>query len=307
MLEDRPYMRENQSRFPWRFGYSASITLMIVLTIAFALQCINDVYIRSPIELDLALGTAALRSGHVWQFLTFQFFHGSLWHLIGNLLGLWFFGQFVENILGKGRFLVAYFGAGIVGGLLQCVLMLLFPFHFAQLVFGASAGVLGMFAIFARLEAGSTIRWNFIIPIRADVLLWITAAISFFFTVVPTHREAGTAHAAHLGGIIAGLAWVKFGWHRDYIRLPWEGLLDRWRKWKPFQRKSQKRELVKTAARRSAWGGAPPEGSAEVPEGEFISRQVDPILDKISAHGIQSLTEAERKILEAARKKMKLR
>jgi hypothetical protein len=42
----------------------------------------------------------------------------------------------------------------------------------------------------------------------------------------------------------------------------------------------------------------------DIPPGEFISREVDPILDKISAHGIQSLTEHERKILEAARSKM---
>ena len=42
----------------------------------------------------------------------------------------------------------------------------------------------------------------------------------------------------------------------------------------------------------------------DLPSEEFISREVDPILDKISAHGIQSLTERERKILEAARNKM---
>ena len=42
----------------------------------------------------------------------------------------------------------------------------------------------------------------------------------------------------------------------------------------------------------------------EVPPDEFISREVDPILDKISAHGIHSLTERERQVLEAARSKM---
>jgi len=47
-----------------------------------------------------------------------------------------------------------------------------------------------------------------------------------------------------------------------------------------------------------------PEGPTELPSKEFISREVDPILDKISAHGLQSLTDRERKILEAARSKM---
>ena len=47
--------------------------------------------------------------------------------------------------------------------------------------------------------------------------------------------------------------------------------------------------------------------SPELPPAEFISREVDPILEKISAHGIHSLTERERKILEQARDKMKQR
>src|SRR6185295_1978108 len=110
--------------------------------------------------------------------------HADLWHLIGNLVTLWFFGRFVEEVLGTRRFLVAYFGAGIIGGLLQSAVMVLFPFHFGQFAFGASAGIAGVFAIFARLQASSEIRWNFILPIRADVLLWITAAIALFFTIV---------------------------------------------------------------------------------------------------------------------------
>ena len=46
------------------------------------------------------------------------------------------------------------------------------------------------------------------------------------------------------------------------------------------------------------------EEPTELPSEEFIAKQVDPILDKISAHGIQSLTERERQILQAARNKM---
>jgi len=91
------------------------------------------------------------------------------------LLGLWFFARFVENVLGTKRFLIAYFGSGIIGGLLQCALMLLFPEHFLPFVFGASAGEMGIFAIFCRLQADSQIRWNFVLPIRADMLLWITS------------------------------------------------------------------------------------------------------------------------------------
>ena len=52
------------------------------------------------------------------------------------------------------------------------------------------------------------------------------------------------------------------------------------------------------------WQKNDPVDVDEAPPSEFISREVDPILDKISAHGIQSLTDHERRILESARAKM---
>ena len=306
MLENRDYMRnEPSSGNPLRFQWSASVVLMIVLVLTFALQAINEVYGQPEIEDWLALTPGALARGYVWQLLTFQFLHAGLWHLLGNLMGLWFFGRLVENILGTKRFLVAYFVCGVVGGLLQAGLMLLFPAHFGASVVGASAGVMGIFAIFARLQSDSEIRLNFILPIRADVLLWITAGISLFFTLVPSSRGGGTAHAAHLGGILAGLAWVKLGWHHDFVVLPWENLAGRLRFWRPFQARARKQELVRAAATRGRpWRTAGVKEEPTMAPEEFISREVDPILDKISAHGIQSLTEQERKTLADAQKKM---
>ena len=206
--------------------------------------------------------------------------------------------------MGTNRFLVAYFGCGIGGGLLQSALMALFSDDFGARVFGASAGVMGIFAIFARLESDSIIRLNFILPIRASALLWFTAALSLFFTLVPSFRGGATAHAAHLGGILAGLAWVKLGWQRDFAVLPWENLLGRLRFWRPLQARQRKQELVRAAARSRPWRTAGVKVAPDLPPEEFISQEVDPILDKISAHGMQSLTERERKTLADAQKKM---
>jgi membrane associated rhomboid family serine protease len=273
---------------------------MVVLGVAFALQCINDVYFRTSADGWLGLTPAALGRGWVWQLLTFQFLHVSLWHLFGNLLGLWFFGRFIESVLGRTRYLVAYFGAGLAGGLLQGALMVAFPNHFSPFVFGASAGVSGIFAIFCRLQSGAEIRLSFVLPIRADVLLWITAGVAFFFTVVPSARGGSVAHAAHLGGILAGLAFVRMGWHQDFNPLPGAGLLD-WFKNRP-RRSSPivKVRFPKASTARAARGAKlPAKGDTE-----FIAQEVDPILEKISAHGIHSLTEQERKILEAARLKI---
>jgi membrane associated rhomboid family serine protease len=276
--------------------------LMVVLTVVFMFQCVNDVYLQSFVEGWLALTPLCLTHGCVWQLLTFQFLHESILHLAGNLIGLWFFGRFVESVLGKQRFLVAYFGCGVVGGLLQAALMVLFPSHFPPFTFGASAGVMGIFAIYALLEPDSDIRLYFVLPIAAKVLLWVTAAISLFFTLVPSQRGGGIAHAAHLGGILAGVAWMKLGWHRDFIQLPWEG----WFSGRRLNRdRSRKNELIRaTSIKIPGVSRGKSDDAADLPREEFISREVDPILDKISQHGIQSLTERERKILEAARNKM---
>jgi len=282
---------------PWRIP-SVSVVLMVVLTVAFAFQCINDVYVNAVVEHQLALTPDALKKGFVWQLLTFQFLHVSLGHLIGNLLGLWFFGRPVEHFLGRSRYLLAYFGSGVAGGLLQGVLMILFPGHFGRFVFGASAGVMGVFAIFARLESHSEIRWNFIFPIRADVLLWITAAISLFFTLVPSFRGGCVAHAAHLGGILFGLAFLKLKWHQDFRPLPWV----EW--YEQFKNRRRMRPIVKVRFPRGhSWepNAAPP---ATKEDADFMSKEVDPILEKISAHGIHSLTEREKEILAKAQSRL---
>jgi hypothetical protein len=207
-------------------------------------------------------------------------------------LGLWFFGRYVESILGPRKFLIAYFISGFGGALLQGTLMLIFPQHFGPSVYGASAGVSGIFAIFALLEAHSEVRLYFVLPIKARVLLYIVAGISVFFTLVPTPRAGGVAHAAHLGGIIAGILFIRW----DARHIP--------RTWNPLQGRKRKRQLVQAAAQVTRWRGKRDQSPAETPPEEFISREVDPILDKLSAHGIHSLTPREREILEAARSKM---
>src|SRR5262245_39172227 len=98
MLENRDYMREpgyNPSGFRW----SATTILMATLVGVFALQAINDAYLGWSIDERFGLTNQAILSGYAWQFLTFQFLHGSLFHLLGNLLTLWFFGRFVEDVL----------------------------------------------------------------------------------------------------------------------------------------------------------------------------------------------------------------
>jgi membrane associated rhomboid family serine protease len=304
MLENRDYMRQAPGPTRW----SATVALIVILVIVFILQ----ITVLSPLFTDtyLALSLEGVHRGFVWQLLTFQFMHAGWIHLLLNCWAIYVFGRELEWVLGKARFLSLYFSSGVAGGLLQMLGSWLWPSHLGGAVVGASAGAFGLVAAFTALdpERQLTMLLYFILPVRmrARTLLLLCLALTGFGIAFPhSFFGGGVAHAAHLGGMIAGVSWVKLGWHRDYVRLPWEGLLARWHQWRSSQTGWRRRELVKTASVKiPRWPGTLPDKPADLPSEEFISREVDPILDKIFAHGIQSLTERERLILEAARNKM---
>lgn len=286
-------MREGSSGRRW----SASVLLMIVLVVAFALDRIGATYFGFAAAQHLALDGRDVARGHLWQLLTYQLLHGSVWHLAGNLIGIWFFGRFVEDRLGMARMLRIYLAAGLAGGLLQLVLGWVVPRYFGLVpVLGASAGVLGLLAAFAAMEPEGEILVMFVLPIRAKYLLMFSIGVALFFTLVPS--DPTIAHAAHLGGLLAGLAYIRWGLRAE----------DSLRAWPRLRAAPPRRELVEAPAVRGRNRQKRSRGTPEdLTPADFISREVDPILDKISAHGIQSLTERERKILEVARSRMSRR
>ena len=289
MLEDRDYMRQSSGRLRW----SATLTLIVVLTIVYLLQM--SVLSGALQEDYLALSVPGIKRGFVWQLLTFQFLHATPqpWHLLSNCWVLFVFGRAVESALGKPRFLILYFLSGVIGGLFQIFVSLVWPNYFAGWVVGASAGIFGVVAAFALLFPEETLLLFFVIPVRAKWLLIISIGIAALGIAAPGQFGGNIAHAAHLGGILTGMAFIRFGGELS------DNLLA------PFESRRRKRELMKAVSIKiPQWPRQKSESRDEMPEEEFISREVDPILDKISQHGIQSLTERERKILEAARNRM---
>lgn len=277
-------------------GLSLSVWLIIVIVVAYVFQE-HFANVPSPrsdsswIDYYLALSPTGLQHGYVWQLLTFQFLHGSLLHLFLNGFAIWVFGRIVEQQLGRANFLKVYFASGVVGGLLQVGLGFLFQNRFGGAVVGASAGICGLIAAFAMIAPDAKLLLWLVLPIRAKYFLIGLIVITLFFIIVPS--DPGIAHAGHLGGLLSGVAFMR-----------WQLYAPRRNGWRPFQNRQRKRELVKAASVKNIYGYVSKPEPEELPPEEFISREVDPILDKISAHGIQSLTERERKILEAARKKI---
>jgi len=285
MLEDRYYMR--QGSFDAR--RSVTVVLLIINAAVFLLQWAAGRYTTLEFDAYFALSLEGLSHGYVWQLVTYMFLHAGLLHILFNCWAIYIFGTEVEQALGRNSFIALYFSSGIIGGLMQTAMGLLLGSHFAGEVLGASAAAFGLVAAYALLFPDRIILLFFIIPLRARYLLVLAAILAIIGMFTPDVGPR-VAHAAHLGGMITGILFIRYA-------ADWEWRLPRL---SSLRRRSSPRRLVKvvsgTGWRRTSHEDLPPE--------EFLSKEVDPILDKISAHGIQSLTERERRILESARQKM---
>lgn len=148
-----------------------------------------------------ALSAAGMEEGRWWQLMTHAFLHGNIWHLLFNMLALWFAGRIVERVMGTGRFLALYAASAVAGGLAQ---ILLEGGNIPLL--GASGAVCGVILAFATMfpEAQIVVLLFFVIPLkfRAKYLGWGLAGSSLLFLLVGFEPWIG--HAAHLGGCAAG-------------------------------------------------------------------------------------------------------
>jgi hypothetical protein len=188
--------------------------------------------------------------------------------------------------------------SGVVGGIFQVLVALLWPQHFGGPVVGASAGAFGLVAAFAVLfpERELTLLLFFIIPIRlsARALLMVSVVLAVMGIVFSKSIFGGNiANAAHLGGMLAGVVFVRW-FIRDH----------RWQSDRSSRWTGSGEFIARWAGKIPLWRSAADEPEEDLSTDEFVKSEVDPILDKISRHGIQSLTERERKILEQARDRM---
>ena len=138
--------------------------------------------------------------------LTYMFLHGSWWHLLGNMLFLWVFGDNVEDALGHVRYFFFYMLCGIAGGLLYFATQL----HSTAPLIGASGAIAGVVAAYVMLSPRVHL-WVLvlrIIPLEVPAYLAIGAWIIMNIVLAFLNIDASVAWWAHIGGLIAGALLV---------------------------------------------------------------------------------------------------
>jgi membrane associated rhomboid family serine protease len=148
---------------------------------------------------------------------TSMFMHGGFWHLAGNMLYLWIFGNNIEDSMGHGRFLAFYVLCGVAAVFAQ---VLPNPGSIVPMVgaSGAISGVLGAYMLlFPRARVLLGLPLGFVIlQLGRFPAIWVLAAWFVMQLVMgslsapkmPGESEGGIAFGAHIGGFIAGLLLV---------------------------------------------------------------------------------------------------
>ena len=238
-------------------------------------------YIIQYLAFDPSLWNAIT---HPWRFLTYMFLHGGGFHLLFNMLWLWWMGRSVEESIGPRSFAVLFFGAGIGGAFFHIALSFLYG---TNLVIGASGAVFGVMVAFAFMFPRAPIMLIFLPPIEAR---FVVAGL-IVFDVLFIGAGDGVARLVHLGG--AGIGYLLIRAHyrghdlSRYVR-PLENI------WKESPKKEKKR--AKNTKMYSV-------SDVEVVEETFGQKELDKILEKISKQGYDGLTaEEKRKLFELSKR-----
>jgi len=165
-------------------------------------------------DMEVYLGLvpfAVLHYGMVWQLATYSFLHGSVSHILLNMLTLWMFGSQEEQDWGSRKFLEFYFFC-VVGAALVTVAVSYTGLPGASPLIptiGASGGIYGLLIAFGMLYGDREILlFPFPFSIKAKYLVGIIIFVVVIATFQPS--QGGVANFAHLGGLLFGFLYIKF-------------------------------------------------------------------------------------------------
>ncbi len=288
--QDRDYSNEEQYRqmhsrpaFGSRLTGSSVVTWLLVANVIIFLLDNILTYSTRAASLSPSLHghfsvEKAIYQFQVWRFLTYQFLHADLLHIFFNMLALYFFGPMVEKWWGSARFLAYYLICGIGSVIIFTILAyfpdLLGPNPLQSGLVGASGCIFGVLVAAAMVAPNQRVMLLFPpIPMKMRTLVLVFLGIAVLSVIVGSVNAGG--EAAHLGGAAMGFLLMK-----QPILLGFTKMFD------AASRSRRKNERQQRANEREAQRQRDHEA------------EVDRILVKVKEHGLQSLTEKEKKALQ---------
>jgi membrane associated rhomboid family serine protease len=271
-----------------------NVAIFVVLNVAMWTAQIFDVaplahfiyalfYIPAPIENFIT---------RPWTLITYFLAHQNFFHILFNMLMLYWFGMLSNEFMGSKRTIAMYVYGGVVGGLLYLLVYNTVPFFYNNMpavgMIGASASVYAIITGIATLLPEYSIH----LLLFGAVRLKYVAAITIFLSFIGSSGSNAGGNIAHLGGALMGYIFVKLLQRGTDTSVPLDRLL--WMILNSWHRitkpKSKIRVTHKDDLRNQRGGGS---GYRAMPSQDEIDR----ILDKISESGYESLTTEEKQTL----------
>ncbi len=253
-----------------------------------------------------ALGFQADDLSHSWwTIVTYMFVHQGFWHLALNLYTLYIFGPRVEHAWSAGEFTKFYIVSGLGGWLFHLI------FARDSLLVGASAAIYGVTLAYATNWPDDEVLLFGVLPIKVKWLVALLVGVNLIGGMAAAGPGSGVAYLAHLGGLAAAALYLRSagtGASLDRLKQHVSSI--------PDHPDEPQRAVPRSTRSREQRGGideivarsnaavsraeqqqqpTPPPVRADV---ATRSGDLDAVLDKISQHGIDSLTSGERRLLE---------
>jgi len=231
-----------------------------------------------------------LLSSRPWTLLTYMFLHLDFWHILFNMLWLFWFGRIFMEYLSARRLLIVYIAGGLAGGLIYIAAYNIFPVFQpvlqTSIALGASASVMAIVTAISFYVPDYSIRLLFVGRIRILYLAVILFIFDFF--AIPTGNSGG--HLAHIGGAVFGFIFAVWIRKNKFSISP--GIFNR------IGRSLKSMLGSRSSGSYSYSTAARPKSDSEY-NAEKISKQkrIDSILEKISHGGYDSLTKEEKEFL----------
>ncbi|MBN9522746.1 rhomboid family intramembrane serine protease [bacterium] len=230
--------------------------------------------------------------GQVWRLVTHTFLHDrySIFHILFNMLALYWFGRTLEIMYGSREFLLFYLAAALCGAAAYVGLDLYTGSTVPAV--GASGAVLGVMMLYTVHFPREEIFYCWFFPVQ---MRWLMALYVIWdlhpvlLALAGDRMYSGIGHAAHLGGLAFGFVYAWYEWRLEPLldRVPLVG--------------------ARTAADRPRLRARPSRPACHTGESVRDGGEVDRVLAKVSVAGVDSLTDDERAVLRAESARLKTR
>ena len=198
----------NFIRRPLKYSNFGAVYWLIGINILIfaAMRFLGDQFSNNMVTRMAMIPLGIVQFKMYWTFVTYMFLHGSITHILFNMLGLFIFGIHVERQMGSREFLLYYFVTGTLAGVFSFCVYYFTDNYFIALM-GASGALFAVELAYAVFFPDSIVYIWGILPLRAPVMVLGFTALELFFALSGGGR-GNVAHLTHLAGFAFG--WIYF-------------------------------------------------------------------------------------------------